>query len=150
MWGSRGSPISLQPPNESSLHLHQDMDHEVFSLVPSLRAVSSPSRKPGRRPLRAGGRGATALVTSRAAACGGRRPLPVPAFVTLRRARGSPNHSRGSGYRPSAVTQKRHQRRPKGEAAKQRASEQPIFTHLSFERACMKMWCLLNRDSANK
>ena len=45
---------------------------------------------------------------------------------------------------------KRHQQRPKGEAAKLRASEQPIFTHLNFERACMKIWCILNRNSANR
>jgi len=56
----------------------------------------------------------------------------------------------GQGHRPSAVTQKRHQQRPKGEAPKQRASEQPVFTNLSFTRACMKMWCSLNRDSANR
>jgi len=48
------------------------------------------------------------------------------------------------------VTQKKHQQRQKGEAAKQRASEQPVFTNLSLERGCMKMWCFLNRDSPNK
>ncbi len=63
---------------------------------------------------------------------------------------GLPQPQPGKCHRLSAVTQKRHQQRPKGEAAKQRASEQPIFTHLSFEKACMKMWCLLKRDSANK
>jgi len=55
----------------------------------------------------------------------------------------------GKWHRPSAVTQKRHQQRAKGEAAKQRASEQPVFMNLSLERVCMKMWCL-NRDPANK
>jgi hypothetical protein len=63
---------------------------------------------------------------------------------------GLPQPQLGKWHRPSAVTQKRHQRRPKGEAAKQRASEQPVFTNLRFERACMKMWCSLNRNSANR
>jgi hypothetical protein len=40
------------------------------------------------------------------------------------------------------------EQRAKGEAAKQRASEQPVFMNLSLERVCMKMWCLLNRDPA--
>jgi len=40
--------------------------------------------------------------------------------------------------------------KPKGEAAKQRASEQLIFTNLSLDKVCMKMWCYLNRDPANK
>ncbi len=63
---------------------------------------------------------------------------------------GLPQPQPGKCHRPSAVTQKRHQQRPKGEAAKQRASEQPVFTNLSLEKACMKMWCSLNRISANK
>jgi hypothetical protein len=44
----------------------------------------------------------------------------------------------------------RPQQRPKEEAAKQRASEQPIFTHLTFARACMKIWCSQNRNPANR
>jgi len=63
---------------------------------------------------------------------------------------GLPQPQPGKWHRPSAITQKRHQQRPKGEAAKQRASEQPIFTDLSLEMGCMKMWCLLYRNSANK
>ena len=63
---------------------------------------------------------------------------------------GLPQPQPGKWYRPSAVTQKRHKQGPKGEAAKQRTSEQPIFTDLSFAKVCMKIWCSLNRDSANK
>jgi len=63
---------------------------------------------------------------------------------------GLPQPQPGKWHRPSAVTQKKHQQRPKGEAAKQRASEQPIFKNLSLERACMKMWSFLYRDFANK
>jgi hypothetical protein len=61
-----------------------------------------------------------------------------------------PQPQPGKWHRPPAVTPKRHQKRPKGEAAKQRASEQPLFTDLSFERACMKMWCSLNRNPTNR
>jgi hypothetical protein len=45
---------------------------------------------------------------------------------------------------------KRHQQRPKGAATKQRAPDQPVLTHLSSARACMKIWCFLCRDSANR
>ena len=44
----------------------------------------------------------------------------------------------------------RHEQRPKGEAAKQRASEQPVFTNLSLDRTCMKIWCSLNRNPADR
>jgi len=40
--------------------------------------------------------------------------------------------------------------RPKGEAAKQRAPEPPVFTHLSLARASMKMWCIFESDTAIK
>jgi len=40
--------------------------------------------------------------------------------------------------------------RRKGEAAKQRAPEPPVFTHLSFARASMKIWCIFKRDTAIK
>jgi hypothetical protein len=72
--------------------------------------------------------------------------FPIP----VERGQGFPQPQPGKWHRPSAVTQKRHQQRPKGEAAKQRASEQPVFTNLNFERVCMKMWCFLDRDPANK
>ena len=37
-----------------------------------------------------------------------------------------------------------------GGALKQRASEPPLFTHLSLASASMKTWCLLIRDTAIK
>jgi hypothetical protein len=40
--------------------------------------------------------------------------------------------------------------RPKGEAAKQRAPEPPVFTHLSLARASMKIWCIIKNDTAIK
>ncbi|MEE8621197.1 MAG: hypothetical protein V3T37_04010, partial [Syntrophobacteria bacterium] len=40
--------------------------------------------------------------------------------------------------------------RPKGEAAKQRAPEPPVFTHLSLARASMKIWCISKSDTAIK
>jgi len=83
---------------------------------------------PGRRPCGPEAR-AHGLVTSKPAVAEGRRPLPVP---------------RSCGTWPGAppVTA--------GEAAKQRASEQPVLTNLSLDGACMKMWCFLNGNSANK
>ena len=81
-------------------------------------------------------------------ACGrGKAPPPC---VRRRRKQGLPPPQPGKWHRPSAVTQKRHQQRVKGEAAKQRASEQPVLTNLSLEMVCMKIWCSLNRDSANR
>jgi hypothetical protein len=38
--------------------------------------------------------------------------------------------------------------RPKGEAGKQRASEQPFCAYLRLARVCMKMWCCLRGDTA--
>jgi hypothetical protein len=38
--------------------------------------------------------------------------------------------------------------RPQGEARKQRAVESPVFTHLSYARASMKIWCFRKRDTA--
>ena len=72
--------------------------------------------------------------------------FPVPA----ERGQELPQPQSGKWHSPSAVTQKRHQQRVKGEAAKQRASEQPVFTNLSIARACMKMWGFLNRKPANR
>ena len=37
-----------------------------------------------------------------------------------------------------------------GEAAKQRASEPPVFTHLSLARASMKIWCISKSETAIK
>ncbi|MEE8621839.1 MAG: hypothetical protein V3T37_07285, partial [Syntrophobacteria bacterium] len=37
-----------------------------------------------------------------------------------------------------------------GEAAKQRAPEPPVFTHLSLARASMKIWCIFKGDTAIK
>ena len=37
-----------------------------------------------------------------------------------------------------------------GEAAKQRAPEPPVFTHLSLARASMKIWCIFKSDTAIK
>jgi hypothetical protein len=74
----------------------------------------------------------------------------APSLFPPSAGQGLPPPQPGKWHRPSAVTQKRHQQRPKGEAAKQRASEQPVFTHLRFERACMKMWCFLKSYSANR
>ena len=98
-------------------------------------------------PLLFHGSFAYGAVISSTAVPGGWRPLLVSACAMLRRARGSPSppQAESGADLPSAllnsaarthrrwdstgqVTQKRHQQRPKGEAAKQRASEQPIFT----------------------
>ena len=80
----------------------------------------------------------------------GMAPPPCSRLRNASAGQGLPQSQPGKWHRPSAVAQKRHQQRPKGEAPKQRASEQPVFTHLSFDRACMKMWCSLNRDSVNR
>ena len=40
--------------------------------------------------------------------------------------------------------------RPRGKAAKQRALEPPVFTHLSLARASMKIWCIFKSDTAIK
>jgi hypothetical protein len=77
-------------------------------------------------------------------------PPPCSRLRNASAGQGLPQPQPGKWHRPSAVTQKRHQQRPKGEAAKQRASEQPFFTNLSLERTCMKMWCSINRKSANR
>jgi hypothetical protein len=48
------------------------------------------------------------------------------------------------------VTQNKHQKKPKGEVAKQRASEQPVYIHLRPTMACMKIWRFLEMDTAIK
>ena len=75
--------------------------------------------------------------------------LSLLSFQGSRSGHFSPSHSRGSGTDlPQSL--RTDSKRPKGKAAKQRASEQPVFTHLSFVRACMKMWRYLYRNTANK
>jgi hypothetical protein len=37
-----------------------------------------------------------------------------------------------------------------GEAAKQRAVEPPVFTHLSLAKASMKIWCIFKSNTAIK
>ena len=90
------------------------------------------------------------LVTSSAAAMRGKAPPPCSRLRNAPAGQGLPLPQLGKWHRPSAVTQKRHQQRPKGEAAKQRTSEQPIFTHLPLARACMEIWCYLKEYSANQ
>ncbi len=48
------------------------------------------------------------------------------------------------------VTQMKHQKGQKGEAAKRRAPEPPVFTHLSLARASMKIWCIFKSYTAIK
>jgi hypothetical protein len=73
-----------------------------------------------------------------------------PPCSRLRRARGSPTHSCGSFTGLPPVTQKKNQEGQKAEAGRQRASEPPLFTHLSLARASMKIWCFRKRDTAIK
>ena len=73
-----------------------------------------------------------------------------PPCSRLRRARGSPTHSCGSDTGLPPVTQKKNQEGQKAEAGRQRASEPPLFTHLSLARASMKIWCNSKRDTAIK
>ena len=47
-------------------------------------------------------------------------------LVPAERGQGLPQPQLGKWHRPAALTQKKHQHRPKGEATKQRAPEQPI------------------------
>jgi len=91
-------------------------------------------------------------------------PPPCSRLRNAAAGQGLPQPQPGKWHRPSAspvefpqgnpIQQDRSLRtdskRPKGKAAKQRASEQPVFTHLSFVRACMKMWRYLYRNTANK
>jgi hypothetical protein len=108
---------------------------------------------PGRRPLGPEARAHPPAAESLLARLwpGGKAPPPCSRLRHASAGQGLPPSAvGGKWHRPSAVTQKRHHERPKGEATKQRASEQPIFTQLSFAKACMKIWCSLNRDSANK
>ena len=100
----------------------------------------------------------SSLVTSSAAVGGGSPPASpcshggrgAPPCSRLRRARGSPTHSCGSFTGLPPVTQKKNQEGQKAEAGRQRASEPPLFTHLSLARASMKIWCFRKRDTAIK
>ena len=86
------------------------------------------------------------LVTSSAAGCGGRRPLPVSAYGGP----GAPPPTAAEVAQASHQSLRRNTRKPKGEAGKQRASEPPLFTHLSLARASMKIWWFRKRDTAIK
>ena len=79
-----------------------------------------------------------AQVTSSAAEGGGRRPLPVPPPTAAEVAQASTSHSEETPGRPM------------GEAAKQRATEPHLFTHLSLARASMKIWCIFKSYTAIK
>jgi len=86
------------------------------------------------------------LVTSNAAVGGGRHPLPVPR--SCRTGPGAPPPTAAEVAQASHQSLRRNTRKDKGEAGKQRASEQPFCAHLRPARVCMKMWCLLIRDTA--
>jgi hypothetical protein len=70
--------------------------------------------------------------------------FPVPA----ERGQGLPHPQLRKWHRPPTSHSEETPGRPKGEAAKQRASEPPLFTPLSLARASMKIWCFRNRDTA--
>jgi hypothetical protein len=72
--------------------------------------------------------------------------FPVPA----ERGQGLPHPQLRKWHRPPTSHSDETPGRRKGEAAKQRAPEPPVFTHLSFARASMKIWCIFKRDTAIK
>jgi hypothetical protein len=72
--------------------------------------------------------------------------FPVPA----ERGQGLPHPQLRKCHRPPTSHSDETPGRPKGEAAKQRASEPPAFTPLSLARASMKIWCFRKRDTAIK
>jgi hypothetical protein len=84
------------------------------------------------------------LVTSNTAVGGGRHPLPVPAYGGP----GAPPPTAAEVAQASHQSLRRNTRKDKGEAGKQRASEQPLCAHLRPAGVCMKMWRLLIRDTA--
>ena len=86
------------------------------------------------------------LVTSSAAGFGGRRPLPVPPSA----GQGLPHPQLRKWHRPPTSHSEETPGRPRGEAAKQRASEPLLFTHLSLARASMKIWCIFKSYTAIK
>ncbi len=72
--------------------------------------------------------------------------FPVPA----ERGQGLPHPQLRKWHRPLTSHLEETPGRPKGEAAKQRALEPPLFTPLSLARASMKIWCNSKRDTAIK
>ena len=86
------------------------------------------------------------LVTSSTVVSGGRRPLPVPACGGP----GAPPPTTAEVAQASHQSLRRSTRKPKGEAGRQRASEPPFFTPLSFAQASMKIWCIFKSDTAIK
>ena len=72
--------------------------------------------------------------------------FPVPA----ERDQGLPHPQLRKWHRPPTRHSEETPRRPRGEAAKQRASETLLFTHLSLARASMKIWCIFKSYTAIK
>ena len=63
---------------------------------------------------------------------------------------GLPHSQLRKWHRPPTSHSEQTPGKPKGEAAKQRALEPPVFLHLSLARASMKIWCFRKRDTAIK
>jgi len=72
--------------------------------------------------------------------------FPVPA----ERGQGLPHPQLRKWHRPPTSHSEETPGRPRGEAAKQRALEPPVFTPLRLARASMKIWCFRKRDTAIK
>ncbi|MGD8878514.1 MAG: hypothetical protein PVH75_12205, partial [Syntrophobacterales bacterium] len=70
--------------------------------------------------------------------------FPVPA----ERGQGLPHPHLRKWHRPITSHSEETPGRPEGKAAKQRASEPPLFSHLSLAGSSMKIWCFRNRDTA--
>ena len=63
---------------------------------------------------------------------------------------GLPHPQLRKWHRPPASHSEERPGRPRGEVAKQRVSEPPLFTHLSLARASMKIWCIFKSYTAIK
>ena len=63
---------------------------------------------------------------------------------------GLPHPQLRKWHRPPTSHSEATPGRPKGEAAKQRALEPPVFMHLNLARASMKIWCIFKSDTAIK
>ena len=72
--------------------------------------------------------------------------FPVPA----ERDQGLPHPQLRKWRRPPTSHSEETPGRPRGEAAKQRAPESPVFKRLSLARASMKIWCIFKGDTAIK